>query len=615
MSTTARVPLLDPETNRFPDQYTPQGALDAVTAAEDARDDAVIAKQAAEQKAQELAAAKGAAGGIASLDGGAKLPEAQVPDRLTAPALSATISAAAARGGRCHILPATGQSNNTRADVAYPIGPADPRIAIFTPTNGIQVHPNSEITLTYALALEMLKTLPATDWILIVPVAVGSTQFTQGTSTVDGVSVTCSWDRTNTTAAVNLYARAMSWIAQAKAAVAALGNTSFIRAITFSGFEGDTPSLNKAAFTAKLIDMFTQMRTDLGDPQIPIVIGSLVPEYADLRGQTYTADIAAALAELPGNAGISLIAQFYGPRGYAKSGEVIHYSSAGQIERGRLAAGALVRAWQNRAAILPLPVTGLTIERDASGRVTASWEPPHCRVTGYVVEFSFDGGTTWIPGVLDPDSRLKATSGALPWESAQARVTTLNSSAATTSSVVAYSRAVPAPREAPATLTKSQKFVGEEAVSPAHTTATSLVAVYTHPASGGSAVINARKNDSSRQLLLNSTQSNSIDLAQAVTGGGTITQSFTGTKAQPGPHVTAVAISADGTTLTAKKDSAAVQTGTGAAGDISAEVLKVTASGGTTMLGAYIFYGVAFTAAQMLEAQRALAFRHGITMP
>lgn len=91
-SVARRVPTLGAN-GRFPDEYTPQGALDAVTASEAAQGKAEEAQQAAEEKAQELADAKGSANGVASLDGGAKVPESQLPTRLSAQELSGTFAA------------------------------------------------------------------------------------------------------------------------------------------------------------------------------------------------------------------------------------------------------------------------------------------------------------------------------------------------------------------------------------------------------------------------------------------------------------------------------------------------------------------------------------------
>lgn len=92
MSTsTGRVPLLDPETDRFPDKYTPQGALDAVTAAEGARDDAE--GFAADAQASAASIAKGQPNGVGSLDASGKQPESQVPARLSSQALTDMVAA------------------------------------------------------------------------------------------------------------------------------------------------------------------------------------------------------------------------------------------------------------------------------------------------------------------------------------------------------------------------------------------------------------------------------------------------------------------------------------------------------------------------------------------
>ncbi|MDJ1113254.1 SGNH/GDSL hydrolase family protein [Microbacterium dauci] len=89
------VPLLDPDTRRFPDKYTPQAVLDAVGTVEQAVTDVNTAKGEAEQartEAVEAAAsvAPGEPGGTAQLDEDGKLSESQTPAHLTPPALEAT---------------------------------------------------------------------------------------------------------------------------------------------------------------------------------------------------------------------------------------------------------------------------------------------------------------------------------------------------------------------------------------------------------------------------------------------------------------------------------------------------------------------------------------------
>lgn len=533
----------------------------------------------------------------------------------SASATSSSIKSYVERGGRCWILVALGQSNNTMADSSYPIGVVDNRITKFTMSGGLTTMSNAELTLTAGMARELVKIIPPTDWIMVVPAAVGSTSFTESTTTVDGVSVTNSWDRTNTTAAVNMYDRAVAWVEAARTAVTELGGTSFIAGVTFSGFEGDAPHLDEATFTAKLADMVVQFRSAVGGGEIPWVIGSFVPEHADLRLHTYTAGVMSALAKIQGNPAVSLVSYFYGPRGYAKVGEAIHYSSAGQIERGKLAVKAWERAWWNRVAMKPLPVPNVRISREAGDKIVVAWDPPYCRVTDYTVEFTFDGGATWIPGNLDNDSRSFATSAAFPWETVRARITTHNSGATTTASVYAYSPTLESLQEMPAALTGVVTVVDNAPISPAHTTAATIYAVYTHPASGGSTTLNARTLDSTRNFLLNSGQSSGTDVAQSITSAGTNTGSFPSPKAAPGPHITAASVSADGTTLTAKRDSAAAITTTIAAGTYSMEILKLTGTGGTVVHGAYIFYGVAHTGTQMAEIQTVLAERHNVVIP
>ncbi|WP_144834127.1 hypothetical protein [Microbacterium sp. BH-3-3-3] len=92
-------PAIKPVVNEFLYQQTilaRDAAVEAQEAAEQAALDAVVPTQTVMDA--RIDARRGAAGGIAPLGSDSKLPEAQVPDRLSAPALSSTIDAAVTVG-------------------------------------------------------------------------------------------------------------------------------------------------------------------------------------------------------------------------------------------------------------------------------------------------------------------------------------------------------------------------------------------------------------------------------------------------------------------------------------------------------------------------------------
>lgn len=532
--------------------------------------------------------------------------------------------------GVCHEIVGMGQSNMTQSDTSLPVAVEDSRIYRWNSLNStIEPMPASE---TYALpqyAREYARTLPKGDWILVVQAAMGATGFTTTTITpvpAGFVAGTGTWDR-SIGDPVNLPARAVTATLDARTAALAAGASSVvIAAMLWSQGEGDTPRLDEAAYGAKLDDLISWFRAQVSTPNLPILVGSMVPEYGYLRGQTYTDDVAAALARTPARVQRSAFA--WGPEGLPKQGEIIHYSTAAQVIRGRLFLEALSRARINVTGTKPVPPTSLTVTRSVSGRITARWPEPLCRAIGYDIDFTTDGRATWTPMALDRDSRLRATTVVTPDKLVEVRLRVRSDGSTTTSDWI-YSEVLfavsgaPAPTETAATpvpdpplpgqeIPGRTQFFGGESVSPAHTGAATLYSVFTLPASGGGVTTVARANDSSRTLALVATQADSTDISQSITGGGSAGVSFPAPKATPGPHVNAVSISADGANRLSKRGSAAAVSTSTAPGNILIEALRVAVVGGAVLHGAYIYYGQAHTEAQMTAVQEELRALHGL---
>ncbi|UJQ86699.1 minor tail protein [Gordonia phage Jalebi] len=520
-------------------------------------------------------------------------------------------NAAAPRRGRCHLVVGAGQSNATNAGgTLTPVATAtDQRICMWTPTGGIVALPVDYHSPVAALARRMVNDLPAGDWILIVNTAVGSTSFTESTQTVDGASVTCSWDTTNTTAAVSMSDRAVTWIDGAEAAATALGATVIPAVLLFSGFEGDTPSLDQATFTTKMLALLAKLRAAIPNgSNCPIVLGSMVPEYIAANGQTYTQDIAKAVAALPNNASLSLASFFYGPTGHAKAGEIIHYSISGQLRRGDLAYDALKRARQNRTSVIPTCPRVTRIVREP-GRAIMYWEPDPTRVTSRTVEFSTDGGVTWSAGAVDQTSLQSATFPVWPWQTVKGRIKVANSgSAGATETDYEYSETLPAVEALPSTT--PVEVVGASSASiPGTPQYGTLYACYTLPASGGGVAASARNAANTLKISLGVTQT-STDLAQLINSAGTATASFANPKAVAGVHVVGIAVNATATAVNAYRDSDAPVSGSVATGTIDIASLATTNSGGAVMHGALFFPSVEHSAAQVARHRQIIASRY-----
>lgn len=496
-------------------------------------------------------------------------------------ALSATFGP---KSGACHIVVGGGQSNNTQSDTTIPVAVPDARLYKWDGANIVAL-PDTETYLLPSFARQYANTLPKGDWVLIVPAAVGSTGFTSTSITpapggYHNYPSPGTWDRTLTADTNNLYLQMVTKTNAAKAAAtASTSGAVTVDALLWSQGEDDTPFLTETQYAAKLDDLIAAFRTDMGNTLLPVIIGSMVPEYAYARTQVNTAGVAAALSNTPARTFATAFA--WGPEGLPKNGEVIHYSTQAQIKRGPLFLDGLYRARVNRAATKPVAPVGLSVLREASGLVTLRFEPPYARVTGYDIDFTFDGGTTWVPGILDKDSRLKATSAALPWEAVQARIRT-KADGGTRLSAYAYSITLGAYETS--SVGTALYFVGGENITP-HTGAMTLYTAYTLPSSGGEATVNVRSNDSARQFYLSAAQASSTDAATATTGGGTLFANFAGNKATAGGHVNAAALAADGGTLTAKRGNDSLTTAAGTPGAVLAETLRVTAIGGATVHG------------------------------
>lgn len=596
--------------------YSHQGLKNEAVAAREAAEKAAATAGAEAVADVEARIAAGEFKGDKGTDGANVLPtDTAIKDAIenTASATRGALNTTyGPQSGAAHLIVGGGQSNNTQSDTTLPVAVADDRLYKWDGANIVPL-PSTETYLLPAFARQYANTIPKGDWIVIVPAAVGSTGFTSTSinpapSGYHYYPSPGTWDRTLTADTNNFYAQMVSKTLAAKAAADAItAKPVTIDALLWSQGEEDTPFLNEAQYAAKLDDLIATFRTDVGDSLLPVIVGSMVPEYGYARGQVNTASVAAALSNTPARTFATAFA--WGPEGLPKNGEIIHYSTQAQIKRGPLFLDGLYRARVNRAATKPVAPVGLSLVREASGQVTLRWEPPYARVTGYDIDFTFDGGTVWIPGVLDKDSRLKATSAALPWETVRARIRT-KADGAVLLSDYAYSATLGAYEKA--TVGSALYFVGGENIT-AHTGAMTLYSVFTLPASGGEATINARSNDSTRQFYMTARQSDATDSVTAVTGGGTLFGNFPGNKATAGAHVNAAALAADGGALTTKRGTDAAATVTGTPGNVLAETLRVTSTGGTVVHGAYLFRGHAHDSATMASIQETLRVRHGLT--
>ena len=235
--------------------------------------------------------------------------------------------------------------------------------------------------------------------VLIVPMAVGGTGFT-GTSLASppagyhtNTNGAGTWDRALTADPLNLVP---VMINNAKAAIAAAG--ARLGTVTFWWIQGESDAayMTQAQYQTALDDLFAYVRAQLALPNMPIVVGGLVPERID----AYSAgEKGVVKAHIDTPRRLTCTAYQPGPRDYSKYGELVHYSKPGWTLHGQGMFSALQRAMLNVTTGAPIMPHNLIVKRLVD-TVTVTWDAPPCRATAYNLETSTDSGATWTAQTL-----------------------------------------------------------------------------------------------------------------------------------------------------------------------------------------------------------------------
>ncbi|MBO1269170.1 sialate O-acetylesterase [Arthrobacter cavernae] len=204
-----------------------------------------------------------------------------------------------------------------------------------------------------------------------------------------------TWDRALTADPLN---RALEVISTANAVLAAAPAGSKIVAMLWSQGEQDrikAASDGDAWYSGKLDDFFGWVRTTLTLPELPIIVMSQTPET--IAGSTGGQAINRVHEATPNR--LKWTTYVYGPEGYSKTAEDIHFTTPGHGLRGKLASAALNKAKLNNSVIRPGQPLNLKVQ--ILGTVAnVRWEPPVQRVTSYTLEYSTDNGVTWVAVTL-----------------------------------------------------------------------------------------------------------------------------------------------------------------------------------------------------------------------
>jgi hypothetical protein len=232
-------------------------------------------------------------------------------------------------------------------------------------------------------ARNWLPWLPANRSILLVPSARGNTGFTVGPH-VD------TWDPANTTPGVtNLYATAL---ANADAALAAAGPNSRLAAVLWLQGENDAQAgMDQATYAAHLDAVIDGVRAHFGNPELPFIVGQMVPSYISSHAAQFNPINAAHVDTIRRKYHTAFVYGSNLPPNPASGG--IHYSAAGARAMGPAWADALVRfAPANIPGTPPVAPSGVNLTQNDGTSLTALWIRTPGRVTDYRVEYQVNGG-------------------------------------------------------------------------------------------------------------------------------------------------------------------------------------------------------------------------------
>lgn len=287
-----------------------------------------------------------------------------------------------------------GQSNATQRS-SLPVV-VDPPIADVLEWNGTTFAPVAGVPWLgsgFARRYQEMHGRPEARRTAVIKASLGSTGFSTSTPG--------TWDRTVTTGADRYLYPEM--IAKAQAALAAAPVGSTIKCVLWSQGEADR-SIAATTYASKLDDLIATARADLGLPDLPFIISSLVPEWLvylasvnDGRG----AIMEAVLEDTPRR--VLRTSFIRGRAGLCEaivSSNGIHWQPLGQKLRGiAMAEVGLDMALLNVVTAEAQPPQNARISRSGSV-VTIEWDHPQNRATAYTLTTTVDSGATWVTQIL-----------------------------------------------------------------------------------------------------------------------------------------------------------------------------------------------------------------------
>jgi hypothetical protein len=395
-----------------------------------------------------------------------------------------------------------GQSNMSGRGTAFSAAtdPANPRIFQYK-----SKAPNANTIVAAAEPLDMHDTptgigpgLQFARWyaarklvgnrkVLLVPVAHGGTPLVSTNA--------LGWRRGVTG---NLYA---NMVTQAQGALAAAGTGSrIVAALWLQGETDGDNGVTNVQYQTDFDALINGLRTDLSIPDLPFIVGTMVPEY--LSTGTRPA-VNAVHRDTPNriartDVAVSAVGQ--------NNGDGNHFNAPGQRANGKAMFDAYERIMEGLAPysesyVTPGQVTGLTAGAPGSASVPLTWSAVSGS-TSYLMEYRTTGSGTWLNGGTSTGTS-GTVSGLAGSTGYDFRVTASNSIASGTPSSTVT-----------ATTTAPVYALGVTAAQPLG--AYSLRKVV--PSYAGSAVLVRRSSDSTTQAI--GFTSGSLDTASLLTFAG-----------------------------------------------------------------------------------------------
>lgn len=179
-----------------------------------------------------------------------------------------------------------------------------------------------------------------------------------------------------------------------------------------------------SAYSAAFDALVAAIRTAIGRPTMPVVLGGTVPEATP---PTEYANITAAHIGTPARLTYTAFAPgVVNGGGSGSVSDIVHYHRESSQVLGKRMWAGLKRAIFNTTTTVPHPpLTVSATWRKSTGKLTITWDFPQCRVTDFVVQYAVDDGSwTTVTGRTIPLDTTATVTGLTTGSSISVRVAT-----------------------------------------------------------------------------------------------------------------------------------------------------------------------------------------------